>query len=116
MDERVVLGMDERAGAASNEVIDWLRPETELDLPQQPVGFEPPLRESGIRAALQLRDRAIVAIAAVRAVRRPRALETIAQEDFVVMFASAIPGHADAVPALAGSGPTERGRRHTAST
>lgn len=23
------------------EFIDWLRPETELDLPQQPVGFDP---------------------------------------------------------------------------
>ena len=32
------------------------------------------------------------AIAAVRAARGPRALETIAQEDFVVMFASAISG------------------------
>jgi hypothetical protein len=37
------------------EFIGWLRPETELDLPKQPVGFEPRLRESGIRAALQLR-------------------------------------------------------------
>ena len=72
------------------EFVDWLRPGTELDLPQQPVGFEPRLRGSGIRAALQPRDRAIVAIAAVR--RGPRALETIAQEDFVVMFASAISG------------------------
>ena len=32
------------------------------------------------------------AIAAVRAARGPRALETIAQEDFVVTFASAMPG------------------------
>lgn len=55
----------------------------EFDLPQQPVGFEPRLRGSGIRAALQLRDGAIVAISAVRAARGPRALETIAQEDFV---------------------------------
>ena len=74
------------------EFIDWLRPGTELDVPQQPVGFEPPLRRSGIRAALQPRDRAIVAIAAVRTERGPRALETIAQKDFVVMFASAISG------------------------
>ena len=56
------------------------------------------------------------AIAAVRAARGPRALETIAQEDFVVMFASAISGARWPVPALAGSGPTERDRRHTAST
>jgi len=33
------------------------------------------------------------AIAAVRTARGPRALETIAQEDFVIMFASAIRGH-----------------------
>jgi hypothetical protein len=88
----------------------------EFDLPQQPVGFEPRLRGSGIRAALQLRDGAIVAISAVRAARGPRALETIAQEDFVVMCAAAISRGALAVPALAASGQTERDRRHTAST
>ena len=33
------------------------------------------------------------AIAAVRVTRGPRALETIAQEDFVVTFASAVRGH-----------------------
>ena len=55
------------------------------------------------------------AIAAVRAARGPRALETIAQEDFVVSSPLPFPG-ALAVPALAGSGPTERDRRHTAST
>ena len=42
------------------EFVGWLRPGTELDLPQQPVGLEPRLRGSGIRAALHPRDRAIV--------------------------------------------------------
>ena len=56
------------------------------------------------------------AIAAVRAARGPRALKTVAHEDFVVSSPLPFPGRAEAVPALAGSGPTERDRRHTAST
>jgi hypothetical protein len=77
------------------------------------------LGRSGILAACLLVSAGTApeaAIAAVRAARGPRALETIAQEDFVVMCAAAISRGALAVPALAASGPTERDRRHTAST
>jgi protein-tyrosine phosphatase len=45
----------------------------------------------------------------------PRALKTIAQEDFMVMFAAAISG-ARWLSRLDGLRPTEWDRRHTAST
>ena len=52
------------------------------------------LGRSGTVAACFLVDAGMspdAAIAAVRTARGPRALETIAQEDFVVTFASAMP-------------------------
>ena len=53
-----ILGV--RCFESPAEFVGWLRPGTELDLPRQPIGMEPRLRGSGIRAALQPRDRAIV--------------------------------------------------------
>src|SRR5215467_6371297 len=43
------------------EFADWLRPGAELDLPHHPPGFEPLIREAGLRTALSPTDRAIIA-------------------------------------------------------
>src|SRR6185312_1208351 len=43
------------------EFVDWLRPGSELDLPDHSLGFEPRIGGTDVAAALQPKDRAIVA-------------------------------------------------------